>query len=348
MIKPKRIGPGSKIAVISPSSGLPSLFPEHYELGLSNLQQVLGLEVIEMPTARMSPEELYHHPQARAEDINQCFSDNRIDGIITSIGGYESIRILPYLDVDKILSHPKLVMGFSDATTFLTYFNQLGMVTFYGPSVMAGFAQLQTLPPEFLQHVNSILFSKQYPYTYKPYRKWTNGYQDWGNLETLGQCQEFYDHASGWRFLQGSKKVVGELWGGCIEVLEFMKATKFWPDPAFWEGKILCFETSEEKPSPRQVGYMLRNYGMQGIFSKINGIIFGRAKDYSDQESLELHQLIVDIVTGEFGAEHVVIVADFDFGHTDPKLILPLGCKVEINPETNEVILLEDPFSDSL
>jgi len=65
MIKPKRLQPGSKIAIISPSSGLPHLFPEIYELGLHQLQQVLSLEVIEMPTARMAPDELYRNPQLR-------------------------------------------------------------------------------------------------------------------------------------------------------------------------------------------------------------------------------------------------------------------------------------------
>ncbi|MGJ9382133.1 LD-carboxypeptidase [Salipaludibacillus sp. CF4.18] len=94
MVKPKRLKRGSRIAIISPSNGLPFLFPEIYELGLKNLKDILGLEYVEMPTARMGPEELYNNPQARANDINKCFEDDRIDGIITSIGGYEAVRIL--------------------------------------------------------------------------------------------------------------------------------------------------------------------------------------------------------------------------------------------------------------
>lgn len=69
MIKPKRLKSGSKIAIISPSSGLPYLFPDIYELGLKHLQEVFGLEVVEMPSARMSPDELYKNPQLRARDI---------------------------------------------------------------------------------------------------------------------------------------------------------------------------------------------------------------------------------------------------------------------------------------
>lgn len=346
MMKPKRLKQGSKLAAISPSSGLPYLFPETFELGLSNLREMFGFDIIEMPTARMEPTELYRHPELRAQDINRCFGDSSIDGIICSIGGYESIRILPYLDTEIMMNNPKFIMGFSDATTFLSYLNQLGMITFYGPSILAGIAQLQHLPEEYSEHLRDFFFSDHFPYHYAPYREWTNGYKDWGNLDTLGECQEFYANENGWTFLQGSSAQQGEVWGGCIEVLEFMKSTTYWPDPSFWDNKILCFETSEEKPSPMHVGYMLRNYGMQGVYEKVKGIIFGRAKDYSEEENKQLYDIIVDIVEGEFGAGDLPIVVNFDFGHTDPKLILPLGGRVELRPHTNEVVLLESPFRD--
>ncbi|CAM3719627.1 S66 peptidase family protein [Marinicrinis lubricantis] len=346
MIKPARLKSGSKIAIISPSSGLPHLFPDIYELGLNNLRDVLGLEIVEMPTARMAPDVLYSNPQLRAKDMNDCFMDDSISGIITSIGGYESIRILPYLDMEAIIQHPKLIMGFSDATTFLSYINQLGMVTFYGPSVMAGLAQIHSLPIQYTEHIKEILFHDVYPYSYAPYHQWTNGYKDWGILETLGECQEFHDNPNGWEFLQGDTVTQGVLWGGCIEVLEFMKSTIYWPDESFWHDKILFFETSEEKPSPMHVGYMLRNYGMQGIFSKIKGIIIGRPKDYTEKEKQELNEIACRIVRDEFDAGHVPIVTDFDFGHTDPKLILPLGGKIELNPMTTAITLLESPFGE--
>ncbi|WP_339796526.1 LD-carboxypeptidase [Paenibacillus sp. FSL R5-0744] len=84
----------------------------------------MGLEAIEMPTARMSPDDLYKNPQIRADDINKCFEYESIDDIITSIGGYESVRILPFLDTKTIQKKTEFIMGFSDATTFITYLNQ--------------------------------------------------------------------------------------------------------------------------------------------------------------------------------------------------------------------------------
>ncbi|MFB5761535.1 hypothetical protein [Paenibacillus medicaginis] len=55
--------------------------------------------------------------------------------------------------------------------------------------------------------------------------------------------------------------------------------------------------------------------------------------------------MIVSVIKDEFGADKVPIVVDFDFGHTDPKFILPLGERVELRPGTNEIILLDSPFS---
>lgn len=343
MKKIKKLIPGSRIAIISPSNGLPYLFSDIYELGLKNLKEVLGFEIVEFPTARMSTEELYNNPKLRAEDINRAFKDESIDGIISSIGGYEAVRILKYLDEDVILNNPKLIMGFSDSTAFLAYLNKLGLVTFYGPSIMAGFAQLKSLPIEFQDHLKSFLFSDEIPYSYQAYKKWTNGYKDWNNKATLGECTEFIDN-NGWNFLQEGKKVRGKLWGGCIEVLEFLKGTDYWPDRDFWNDKILFFETSEEKPLPDNVGYMLRNYGIQGILEKVKGIIFGRPKDYSDEEKQELNNLVLDILKKEFNVTDIPVVMNVDFGHTDPKIILPLGCMVEIDPDAKGIILLESPF----
>ena len=344
MIKPKRLKLGSKIAIISSSSGLPYSFPDIYELGLKNLREILGFEIVEMPTARMSREMLYKNPKLRGEDINQAFEDETIDGIITSIGGYESIRILPYLNTDMILKNPKLIMGFSDASTFLSYLNLLGMVTFYGPSVMAGFAQLRNLESDFTEHIKTILFEDKIPYKYASYKKWTNGYRDWNNKEMIGQCTRFFNNREGFTFLQGKGTVEGRLFGGCIEVLEFLKATDYWPDKNFWNDKILFFETSEDKPLPDQVGYMLRNYGIQGVFQKVKGVMFGRPKDYSKKEKEELKDIIQSVIRDEFNVCDIPIITNMDFGHTDPKIILPLGCMVSINSLGKSVTLVESPF----
>jgi len=83
---------------------------------------------------------------------------------------------------------------------------------------------------------------------------------------------------------------------------------------------------------------------LYGIIYKVKGIIFGRPKDYSNVEKEELNSIILSIVRDEFNASDIPIVVNMDFGHTDPKVILPLGCMMRIDPKTKECTLLESPF----
>ena len=120
-----------------------------------------------------------------------------------------------------------------------------------------------------------------------------------------------------------------------------MKATDFWPSQDFWKGKILFLETSENKPSLHFIDHVLRNYGMLGIFDQISGLIFSRARDYSDNEKKKLEEKIVSIITKEFSKPDLPIVTNFDVGHTDPQLVLPLGVKTEIDCLMEKITLIE-------
>lgn len=327
--KPKRLRRGDTVAVLSPSWGGPSVYPDVFDLGLSNLRDLLGVSIREYPTTRMAPSELHDNPRLRAEDLNTAFADLEISAVIASIGGDDSVRLLPYLDAEVIAANPKILMGYSDMTILLTYANQLGLVTFYGPSILAGFAQAKTLPPEFGQHVRQVLTEPTGSCEYAAYPERVVKSQRWEVPAYAAELE--YAPSGGWRWLQGGSVVQGQLFGGCIEVLEFLKSTPWWPAPNFWPGKILFFETSEEKPTPDQVKYMLRNYGMQGIFDQVSGLLFARPELYTLEEREVLFQTIVSVVAGEFGRSDLPIVAEMDFGHEAPQFILPLGVTAEIN-----------------
>ena len=339
MKKPERLKQGDTVAIVSPSWGGPSVFPHIYENGLKVLRE-WGLNIKEFPTARAEASFLRANPRVRAEDINEAFADSEVKAIFASIGGDDSVRILPFIDKKIVVNNPKILMGYSDTSTLHVFLNLQGIVSFYGPSIMAGFSQMESLPESFKNHVREILFEPKESYEYKPYQKYCDGYPDWANKENLGKINPMKEN-DGWHWLQGNTKVQGELFGGCIEVLEMMKATDFWPPQDFWEGKILFLETSEEKPPIHYVDHVLRNYGMLGVFDRISGFIFSRARDYSDEEKKQLEEKIVSIVSKEFGKPDLPIVANFDVGHTDPQLVLPLGVKAEIDCSTKRIGLIE-------
>jgi muramoyltetrapeptide carboxypeptidase LdcA involved in peptidoglycan recycling len=232
-----------------------------------------------------------------------------------------------------------VLLGFSDTVTQLAFYNQAGLVTFHGPSVMAGFAQIEAFPGA-ADHVSSILFEPAPSYEYRPFADWTDGYGDWGDPANAGAVGERHAH-DGWRWLQGSGRVTGRLFGGCGEVLEMMKGTPFWPSPSFWDGRILFLETSEDAPTPETVGYWLRNYGMQGVFDRVSALLVGRARSYGDAAKTELDQMVVRVVAGEFGRPALPVVTNLDFGHTDPQWVLPLGVLAEVDVERQSFRLVE-------
>ena len=339
-IKPKRIRAGDSVAIVSPSWGGPSLYPVVYELGLRNLERSLGVRIQEYPTARASVDYLAANPRARADDINAAFADSEVSMILASIGGEDSIRILPFIDVENALRNPKILMGFSDTTTLLTWLSINGLVTFQGPSIMAGFAQMRHLPEDFTHHLRASLMEPTESRRYLPYRHWSEGYAGWSTPNYDGQTNPRILNRYGWRWLQGEGVIAGRLFGGCLSVLERLKETPYWPDAEFWRNRFLFLETSENVPTPDAVAEVLRDYGARGILERIGGLLFGRARGFSDLEKEQLFARLVR-VAGEFGRADLTIVAELDFGHTDPQWVIPLGVTAEVDHVAKTFRLVE-------
>lgn len=338
-IKPPLPPPGSVIAVLSPSWGGPAAFPAVFDAGLAVLHR-LGYRTKEFPTTRATAAWLDAHPEARAQDFNAAFADPEVALVVASIGGSDAVRILAHLDLELILAHPKPVWGYSDATAYLTWLNQHGLVTYYANSVMSGFAQLEAFPEAWAWHRELLAGA---PVALEPFPRWTQGYRDWARSSDQVLAPQ---PNPGFSWVQGASPTRGRLWGGCFEVLEMLKGTRFWPSEDFWNGRVLFLETSEEKPSPRQVMYWLRNYGAMGVFDRLSALWVGRPKDYTPAEAAELRRVVVGVVGQEWGAPELPIVMDLDFGHTDPRWALPLGVEVLTDPVARRLAFLEAPFGD--
>lgn len=342
MIKPKKLKPGDTIALLSPSWGGPAAFPAVYENGKRIIEDQFGFRVKEYQTTRLDDATLRANPALRAKDLNAAFTDPEVKGIIATIGGNDSIRILEHLDRDLILSNPKLIMGYSDSTAYLSYIGQMGLTTFYGPSVMAGFSYLENFP-EVIEEYKRFLFQSTIM-ELTPYASWSDAYENWGKADGVGKLAARYSHDLGHRWINQGTKSRGPLWGGCFELLEMMNGTFAWPPRGFWEGKILFMETSEEKPTPEHVGDTLRNFGIQGILSGLSGLLVGRPKSYSEEEKKRLDDLILEVVAGEFGRKDLTIVTNLDMGHTDPRHIFPLGIEAELDPFAKTIRITEEAF----
>ncbi|MFJ8065254.1 S66 peptidase family protein [Psychrobacillus sp. NPDC096426] len=338
LIKPKMLQAGDKVATISLSwggAGEPNL-KWRYEQGVERLEKVFGLEVVSMPNSLKGANYLYENPKARAEDLMNAFKDPSIKGIISNIGGSDSIRLLPYIDFDVIRSNPKVFIGYSDSTVTHLFCHKAGVSSFYGPAILMDFAENVEMHEYTVEALKKTVFANDIIGEIKPALEWTSDRLEWIE-ENKHTKRKLYPN-KGYEVLQGTGLVHGRLIGGCIEVLEFAKGTSLWPESAYWEDSILFFETSEDMPAPSLIEYWLRNYGSQGILQKVNGIIFGKPLKETYYE--EYKESILTIMK-EFDLTNLPILYNLNFGHTEPKFVLPYGAMAEIDCVNGTFSILE-------
>jgi muramoyltetrapeptide carboxypeptidase LdcA involved in peptidoglycan recycling len=339
-VTPRRLRAGDTVAIVSPSWGGPQKFPRIYERGLAVLGDELGLRVREMPHARSDGDWLAAHPEDRAADLEAALRDPEVRGIWCSIGGDDSIRLLPHLDPSLPAADPKILVGFSDATTLLVWMRTNGLVAYHGPSVMAGIAQWRSFPPAFGEQLRAVLFGAERPPSLRPFPSFSEGYPDWADPTSSGATRPTQPGRP-WAWLNGSPgPFEGELFGGSSEALDWLKGTPFFPPSEFFDGKLLVLETSEEVPPPRAVARSLRNYGVSGILDRVAGILLGRPRGYSDDARADLATRVRAVVADEFGRKELPVVTELDFGHTDPQWVLPIGVRARLDPTGPALTLL--------
>ena len=303
MIKPRKLQQGQTVAAVTLSWGGPGTFPHRYEVGKRQFEAEFGLRVVEMPHALRDPDWIARNPAARADDLMQAFADPSIAGIVSTIGGDDSIRLLRYLDLDVIRNNPKVFLGFSDTTVthFAAY--RAGLVSFYGPSFMLGLAENGGMFAYMVDSLRRTLFSAEPVGVVPPnVDGWTVEHLDWGDPSNQVRRRKL-EPSAGWHWLQGSGTVQGHLIGGCVEVLEFLRGTDFWPDLDRWNQAILFLETSEVTTTPERLSWILRTYAAMDILGRLAGILIGRPGGalYSAAQYREYDDAVLKIVRDEEG-----------------------------------------------
>lgn len=340
--KPPRLRAGSRVAAVTLSWGGPGAIPARYEAGKRQLEEAFGVTVVEMAHTCAAPEWIADHPEARAADLMSAFADDSIDGIVATIGGHDSIRLLPWLDLAVIASNPKVVLGYSDTTVTHFACRKAGLTSFYGPSIMSGFAENCGLHDYLRDSVVRTVFSADVPGDIPANTNgWTVEYLDWAEPGNQARRRALQP-SSPWRFLQGSGSSRGRLLGGCMEVLPALRGTPLWPQLHEWRNAILFLETSEAGASPEDLLRELRVYAAEGVLSELAGILFGRPGGQIDPARFALYdEVLLQVVRDENGLDALPVVAGMDFGHTDPMMVMPLGALAEIDADAGTFALLE-------
>ena len=342
MIKPKRLKRGDRIAIVSLSwggLGDDNLIHKFY-IAKERLEGDFGLEVVCMPHALRGSEFVAEHPELRAKDLMDAFRDPDVSAVFCAIGGDDTIRTLPYMDLDVIRKNPKIFMGYSDTTVnhFMMY--KAGLCSFYGPSVMCEFGEYVKMFDYTKKAVEDILFGAWDAYDLLPSPEWTDDYIPWqeSNINTPYKMKK---DEHGYEVLGGKGKARGRLLGGCIDVFLMINGTSIWPTLDEWSGTILFIETSEDKPSPDFMRWTLRNLAAQGILNVINGMIVGKPKDETYYE--EYKEAIRQVIAEEEHLTEMPIIYNVNFGHAKPTGIIPYGIEAELDCGERSIRFLESP-----
>jgi muramoyltetrapeptide carboxypeptidase len=324
VIRPRRLRPGDTVGVVSPSWGGAGLFPHRVEQGLQYMQS-LGLKVRIGSHALNQLGFVSDTPQNRVDDIHSMFSDSEVNALVATVGGDHSCHLLPLLDFDLIRKNPKIFMGFSDITVLnVAIWKETGLVTFNGPALLTDFAEYPKMFEYTERYMRKAICEERPIGVLKPSTWWTDEFLDWAQKEDLKRPRAQHSSA-GWTWLKGGV-AVGVLIGGCLESLEHLRGTRYWPE---WQDAIMFFETSEGAPSPERVDSFLMDYENMGVLQKLKGLIVGRPMRYTEEEKQQLREIILKRTRGYT----FPIVTDMDFGHTAPQFTLPIGCRARIDTE---------------
>ena len=309
MIKPSALKPNATIGIVSPSSWLnePDLKTAVSVFENKGYKLFLGESVFLKEFTYAGT------PQERADDINNMFANPDIDAIICARGGYGANRVLPLLDYDLIKANPKIFVGFSDITAFLTSITQkTGLVTFHGPMLSSFKKGVLEFNFDLLENV---LFGNEsvalHPPSKLPMR------------------------------ILNSSKAEGPLWGGNMCLLINRLGT---PDQLDTDGAILFIEDIDEYLYA--FDRMLVHMKKAGMFENIKGLIIGELvdmKDYDDPFGKSTDEIVMDVC----GNLDIPIISNFPCGHGIYQATLPISIPVQLDAESELPLLtlLESPVN---
>ena len=158
---------------------------------------------------------------ARVEELNALIRDPQVRCIMSVIGGSNSNSLLPYLDVESLKRDPKIIVGYSDVTALLLgIYAQTGLVTFYGPAMVASFGELPPLVDETLSGFRQICQAggAAVPHTVPTPAQWTDERLDWENQTRAKLCQPNRLISVGFgrvegRLIGGNLNTMAGIWG---------------------------------------------------------------------------------------------------------------------------------------
>lgn len=336
MIKPQVLKQGDTIGIISPSSSVAAFVPRRLQRGIDTIK-AMGFDVVLGNHATVASNHTAGSIEQRVSDLHQMFSNEKVKAIISTIGGYNSNQLLDELDYDLIRQHPKILMGYSDITALLLgIYQQTGVVTFLGPAILPQFGGFEGLHSYTHLWFQRILCSTNAPIEYSHSGLTIHEMLRWDSEDVRPRKSNSHKGPSVIRPGQAKGRIVA----GNVGTMLTLAGTPYWPDLT----DTLLFIEDDEMETPATIDRFLTQLRLMGVFEKISALLLGRFHPNVEFTGTEqLKDMLLTVVRGY----NFPIGIDFDFGHTDPMFILPIGTQAQIDfGESIHLMLLESGVTE--
>ena len=301
-IKPRALRPGDKVGIVAPASNVNR---EMLEAGCDGLRRV-GYEPFYFES--ILDRDLYFAGTAerRVRELEDMFARDDVRAIVCARGGYGSNYLPLALDPNKIVQHPKILVGYSDITTLVCCMaDSANFVTFHGPMVTKDFAVADGVDLDSWQNA-------------------LGGAEEWSIAEGSGARPLLAGHGE------------GILYGGCLSMLVASLGTQHEIRTA---GTILFLEDVAAKPY--QIDRMLIQLKLAGKLKDVRGIVFGEMMDcrQGPDQDYTLEEVVLRIVADL----RIPVAFGLRSGHVSrANITLPIGVRARLTVDNSvELRILE-------
>jgi len=330
MLFADKLKKGDSIAFFSPSKPITVNAPKRFQRAVNFLEQK-GFNLVEGKLTGKSDFYRSGTIAHRVDELNSLIRNPDIKCIMSTIGGMNSNSLLPYIDYEALRKNPKIIIGYSDMTAILLgIYAKTGLVTYYGPALVATFGEFSPFQDMAFDYFCNILVNPvSLPFRFPTPLFWTDEFISW---EDQDRCKVKNEN----RLITVSEGVAeGRVIGGNLNTMHGIWGSPYMPE--IKEGDILLIEDTMWDISTIERSFSLLK--ISGVFDKISGIILGKHELYKDGGT---GRKPYDVLLEVIGEPKYPILADFDCSHTLPMLTMPIGCNIELDATNKTVSLISE------
>jgi muramoyltetrapeptide carboxypeptidase len=325
-VRPPLLRSGDRAAVLSLSGPLAAHCPRRLARGVAELNR-RGLAAEAGAGCARNTGGRAGTAAERAAEFATAVADPEIRAVFSAIGGEGTREILPLLDPAELAGSPTAVIGYSDTASLLLWLRlRLGWVTYYGPAVMPQFGEAGGVDDCVWDAFRAVACAPGAAagpgYELPSFARITDEVLRWDSEDDRPRRTVPAPGRQTWRAGRAS----GPLLAANLATLAAdLRADALPLTP--WRGQTVFLEESDGVSWKEFTG-AVAVVEESGLLDGCAALVLGRfAQVHSGRWPNAEVRAALEPLTGRTSGP---VVADAEFGHTDPQFTLPLGVPAEV------------------